>query len=189
MELDRNQPSGNGLREALAPWFDHSAAWLVLLCLALTVFAAVTRIATDGPTRLVASDRCRVARRHLARLARVGTAWHLATIGAAPGAGSRSRCSRSSSQRSRCRCCGRSTCLPCRRSPICSSSPSSPARRSRPPGFLLSTRGKAFGPQFWLEATLVALCVGTVLWLALPHDLRQRRAARRAAPGRSASTR
>ena len=33
---------------------------------------------------------------------------------------------------------------------------------------LLSTRDKALGPQFWLEATLVALCVGAVLWLALP---------------------
>ena len=38
MELDRNQPSGNGLREALAPWFDHSAARLVLLCIALALF-------------------------------------------------------------------------------------------------------------------------------------------------------
>jgi hypothetical protein len=38
-------------------------------------------------------------------------------------------------------------------------------------GLLRSTRGKSFGPQFWLEATLVALCVGTVLWLAMPHDL------------------
>jgi hypothetical protein len=35
MELDRNQPSGNGLREALAPWFDHSAARLVLVSIAL----------------------------------------------------------------------------------------------------------------------------------------------------------
>ena len=36
---------------------------------------------------------------------------------------------------------------------------------------LLTTRVRAFGPQFWLEATLVALCVGTVLWLAMPHPL------------------
>ena len=40
-------------------------------------------------------------------------------------------------------------------------------------GFLLSSRGRAFGAQFWLEATLVALCVGSVLWLALPHGLAQ----------------
>jgi diguanylate cyclase (GGDEF)-like protein/PAS domain S-box-containing protein len=38
-------------------------------------------------------------------------------------------------------------------------------------GFLIATRRQAFGPQFWLEATLVTLCVGVVLWLALPHDL------------------
>jgi diguanylate cyclase (GGDEF)-like protein/PAS domain S-box-containing protein len=38
-------------------------------------------------------------------------------------------------------------------------------------GFLLTSRGRAFGPQFWLEAVLVALCVGSVLWLALPHSL------------------
>ena len=42
MELDRNQPSGSGLREALAPWFDHSAAWLVLLCIGLTLFTTLT---------------------------------------------------------------------------------------------------------------------------------------------------
>ena len=48
MELDRNQPSGSGLREALAPWFDHSAAWLVLLCVVLTVFATITGIAVGG---------------------------------------------------------------------------------------------------------------------------------------------
>ncbi|MBM4219152.1 MAG: EAL domain-containing protein [Gammaproteobacteria bacterium] len=38
-------------------------------------------------------------------------------------------------------------------------------------GFLLTSRGRAFGPQFWLEAALVTLCVGSVLWLALPHGL------------------
>jgi diguanylate cyclase (GGDEF)-like protein/PAS domain S-box-containing protein len=35
---------------------------------------------------------------------------------------------------------------------------------------LLSTRGKSFGPQFWLESLLVALCVGAVLWLVMPHE-------------------
>ena len=42
MQLDPNQPAENGLRVALAPWFDHSAAWLVLLCIGLTIFAALT---------------------------------------------------------------------------------------------------------------------------------------------------
>ena len=37
MELDRNQPSVGGLRETLAPWYDHAAAWVVLLCVVLTV--------------------------------------------------------------------------------------------------------------------------------------------------------
>ena len=48
MVADRKQPSANGLREALAPWYDHSAAWLVLLCLVLTAFSAITSFATGG---------------------------------------------------------------------------------------------------------------------------------------------
>src|SRR5512134_2081964 len=41
MEPARNQPLGNGLREALAPWFDHAVAWLVLLCAGLAALATV----------------------------------------------------------------------------------------------------------------------------------------------------
>ena len=48
MELEPDQRSGNGLRDSLAPWFDQPAAWLVLLCLALTAFAAVSGIALGG---------------------------------------------------------------------------------------------------------------------------------------------
>ena len=48
MELESGQRSGNRLRESLAPWFDEPAAWLVLLCLALTAFAAVSGIALGG---------------------------------------------------------------------------------------------------------------------------------------------
>ncbi|HEU0225231.1 MAG TPA: EAL domain-containing protein [Steroidobacteraceae bacterium] len=36
---------------------------------------------------------------------------------------------------------------------------------------LLSTRHQPFGALFWLEALLVALCIGAVLWLALPRNL------------------
>ena len=41
MEPARNQPPGNGLREALAPWFDHAAAWAVLLCAGLAALATL----------------------------------------------------------------------------------------------------------------------------------------------------
>jgi hypothetical protein len=50
MELDRNQPPGNGLREALAPWFDHAAAWFVLLCAGFAVLATLAGYA-PGATR------------------------------------------------------------------------------------------------------------------------------------------
>jgi len=56
-EAGRNQPSGSGLREALAPWYDHSAAWLVLLCVALTVFSLITSFAAGGNNESLVARR------------------------------------------------------------------------------------------------------------------------------------
>ena len=177
MELDRNQPSGNGLREALAPWFDHSAAWLVLLCIGLTIFADGHRLspsAASNDNALVDAlhRHCRHARRHFRRLARirrcpscapsVAGAWRwLAFALVAQLVATLAVPVRAPFE----------AFLPCRRSPDLLQFAFFPCAALAATGLLRSTRGKAFGPQFWLEATLVALCVGTVLWLALPHDL------------------
>ena len=173
MELDRNQPSGNGLREALAPWFDHSAAWLVLLCIGLTVFSAITVSMAGQPgdvlvTRLVGAA---------ASLAAISVAWRASGL-------RELKAERRNAWRWLALALGT----------LLAATFAVPATRSfdipglhlaagllqfaffpcaamAAVGLLLSTRGKSFGPQFWLEATLVALCVGTVHWFALPHDL------------------
>ena len=164
MELDRNQPTGSGLRDALAPWFDHSAAWLVLLCVALTVFAAVTGITPMFTGAVVSLAAISLAwraselpglhhdRRSAWRWIAFALLAQLVTVFAVP------------------------VLRPFDQPAVQAISDLLqfayfPCAALAAAGFLLSTRGKAFGPQFWLEATLVALCVGTVLWLALPHAL------------------
>ena len=180
MELDHNQPAENGLREALAPWFDHSAAWLVLLCIGLTIFAALTGFTAGrmASARDAVHRRCRDARRDVRRLA------HRHAARAEIRASQRLALARGRARR----------CNSPRPSPFRRRAHSALTRRCQmaagllqfaffpfaamaATGLLFSTRGKSFGPQFWLEATLVALCVGTVLWLALPHDLADGRAA------------
>ncbi len=175
MEADRKQPSGSGLREALAPWYDHSAAWLVLLCVVLTVVSAITSIAEGGHSEILAARLIGVAaalsaisvilrdvelealkperRRAWAWLAWALTLQFIATL-----------------------------LVPVTRwieLPVVQAAMAVlefaffPCAAMAAVGFLLSSRGRAFGAQFWLEATLVALCVGSVLWLALPHGLAQ----------------
>ncbi len=140
MELDRNQPSVNRLRETLAPWFDNPAAWLVLLCIALSFFtaAAVSIAAIVLAWRAANLPGLRQQRRKAWRWLAFALLAQLAAAFAAPAISGLLRF-------------GFFACAALAAT-----------------GFLLSTRGKAFGPQFWLEATLVALCVGAVLWLALP---------------------
>ncbi|HWN07387.1 MAG TPA: EAL domain-containing protein [Steroidobacteraceae bacterium] len=173
MELDRNQPSPNRLRENLAPWFDHPAAWLVLLCFALTVFAAFTGLAPGGPNEELVVLLTAAA----VSLAAISLAWRASELPA---------------QKHERRSAWRWLAFALLAQLVAAfavrvlrpfESPAVqaiadllqfaffPCAALAATGLLLSTRGRAFGPQFWLEATLVALCVGTVLWLALPHDL------------------
>ncbi len=173
MELDRNQPSRNGLREALSPWFDHSAAWLVLLCLGLTVFAAITGYAAgEAGDELVALfvgiaatlaaisvvwrasglRELKTARRNAWRWLALALGAQLAAMLAVPA--TRSFDSPGLQIGSSLLQFAFFACIAMAATSL-----------------LLSTRGKSFGPQFWLEAMLVALCVGTVLWLAMPPDL------------------
>ncbi len=173
MELDRTQPSVDRLREALAPWFDHSAAWLVLLCIALAVFAAGSAIAFGGHDEELVLLFTVTA----VSLAAISLAWRASELPELRG-----------ERRSAWRWLAfallaqlvAAFAVPALR-PF-----DQPAMRTvsgllqfaffpcaalAAARLLVSTRRKPFGPQFWLEAALVALCVGTVLWLALPHGL------------------
>ena len=173
MQLEHNQPAENGLREALAPWFDHSAAWLVLLCIGLTIFGALTGYTAGQHGNALAT----LFTSMVATFAAMSVAW---------------RASRLRELRSERRRAWRWLAIAL--GAELAATLVVPATRAFgiPPlqlgagllqfaffpfaamaalGLLFSTRGRSFGPQFLLEATLVALCVGTVLWLALPHDL------------------
>ncbi len=173
MELDRSQPPGSGLRETLGPWFDHPAAWFVLLCVGLTVFSAIDVFVEGGPdgqlvsllTRIAATVSAMFAAWRVSNLAdlksRRGNAWRWLAFALAAQLAA-------------------TIAVPASRSfdyPAVQIAASLlqfaffPCIALAATGLLLSTRGKSFGPQFWLEATLVTLCVGTVLWLALPRDL------------------
>ncbi len=173
MELDRNQRPGNGLRETLAPWFDHSAAWLVLLCVGLTGLSALSGFTAGKPGDELVALFTGIA----ATLAAMSVAWRASSLRELK-----------SERRSAWRWLalalgaqlGAMLAVPATRSfdiPALQFASSLlqfaffPCAAMAAVGLLLSTRGKSFGPQFWLEATLVALCVGTVLWLAMPHDL------------------
>jgi diguanylate cyclase (GGDEF)-like protein/PAS domain S-box-containing protein len=173
MEAEGRQPSGSGVRKALAPWFDHSAAWLVLLCVGLTAFAAVSRFGGPGNSEALVAGLTGVAaalsaifvilravelealkperRRAWAWLAWALLLQFLATL-LVP--------------------VTRWIELPAVQAAMTVLELSFfPCVAMAAAGILVSTRGRAFGPQFWLEATLVALCVGSVLWLAMPHEL------------------
>ena len=173
MELESDQRSGNRLRESLAPWFDQPAAWLVLLCLALAAFAGVSGIVLGGHDETVV-------------VLFTGAAVSLAAIFLARRASELPQLR--SARRSAWRWLGfalvaqfvSALAVPALRpfsNPVVLALSGLlqfaffPCAGIATVQLLRSTRGKAFGPQFWLEAVLVSLCVGAVLWLALPHDL------------------
>jgi diguanylate cyclase (GGDEF)-like protein/PAS domain S-box-containing protein len=173
MELDRNQPSGHGLRAALAPWFDHSAAWLVLLCIGLTAVSAITVFMAGQPGGGSIAFLAGIA----ATLAAIAVVWRATGL-------RELKTERRSAWRWLAFALGAllaaTLAVPATRSfdvPAVHLAASLlqfaffPCAAMAAVGLLVSTRGRTFGPQFWLEATLVALCVGTVLWLAMPHDL------------------
>src|SRR5688572_16544607 len=173
MERDTNQPPASGLREALTPWFDHAAAWLVLFCVGLGAFTAIRAFAgagqEDGPVALLSIAA--------ATLASISVAW---------------RASRLRELDARRRSAWRwlaaallaqlvaMVVVPATRAQLLPVTHEIaallqfaffPCAAMAATELLLSTRRRSFGPTFWLEAALVALCVATVLWLALPRDL------------------
>jgi diguanylate cyclase (GGDEF)-like protein/PAS domain S-box-containing protein len=173
MELDRNPPARQRLRAALSPWYDHRAARLVLLCLALTLFAALTGYTAGRPGDELVALFTGIAAT-LAAMSVAWRAWGLRELAS----------ERRSAWRWLALALGvqlaATLAVPATRSvelpavQVVSSLLQFaffPCAAMAAIGFLLSTRGKPFGATFWLEAVLVALCVGTVLWLAMPHDL------------------
>jgi diguanylate cyclase (GGDEF)-like protein/PAS domain S-box-containing protein len=173
MQLERNQPAENELREALAPWFDHSAAWLVLLCIGLAIFAALTGYTAGQYGNTLATLFTAI----VATLAAMSVVWRASKL-------RELRSERRRAWRWLAIALGAELAatlvVPATRAfdtPALQTAAGLlqfaffPFAAMAAMGLLFSTRGKSFGPQFWLEATLVALCVGTVLWLALPHDL------------------
>ncbi|HXV41388.1 MAG TPA: hypothetical protein VD701_10530, partial [Steroidobacteraceae bacterium] len=172
MEPARNQPLGSGLREALAPWFDHAAAWLVLLCAGLAVLATVAGYAPgasrDGLITVLATAAATAAAIAVVwragRLADLETvrrdAWHWLTYALVVQLAAMLAF----------------TAAHYLELPVLQAGASVmkfayfPCAAIAAVAMLLSTRGKSFGPQFWLESLLVALCVGAVLWLVMPHE-------------------
>ncbi len=173
MELDRNQPSVSGLRETLAPWYDHAAAWVVLLCVVLTAFSAISSYVVAGSYEQLVSLLTRIA----VTVAAMFAAWRASSL-------PEIKPERSNAWRwlafALAIQLAATLAVPATRSfdyPALQAASSLlqfaffPCIALAATGLLLSTRARTYGPQFWLEATLVTLCVGTVLWLALPHDL------------------
>jgi diguanylate cyclase (GGDEF)-like protein/PAS domain S-box-containing protein len=173
MELERNQPSTSGLREALSPWLDHGAAWLVLLCIALALGAtlsaglgvsnasrlpglfaifAATLAAMAVATRASTLPDLGKARRHAWRWLALALGLEIVAMLVVPATRT-------------------FQLAPLQAAVNVLQFAFFPCIAMAAADFLLSTRRKTFGPQFWLESFLVALCVGAVLWLALPHDL------------------
>jgi diguanylate cyclase (GGDEF)-like protein/PAS domain S-box-containing protein len=173
MELEPGQRSGKRLRDSLAPWFDQPAAWLVLLCLALAAFAFVSSLAFAGhdDALLVLFTGAAVSLAAIALARRAAnlpelrperrSAWRWLSIALLaqlvalfavpvlrPGGHPAGQAISGLLQFAFFPCAALATVE-----------------------FLRSTRGGAFGPQFWLDAALVSLCVGAVLWLSLPQDL------------------
>ena len=172
MEPAPNQPSGNGLRAALAPWFDQAAAWLVLLCIGFAAFATVAGYA-PGASRNGLVTVLATAAATLAAIIVVGRAAGLQGL--------------ETTRRDGWRWLGYALAVQLAAMlaftaahyldlPALQTAADLlnlaffPCAAMAATAMLLSTRGKSFGPQFWLEFLLVALCVGAFLWLAMPHE-------------------
>jgi diguanylate cyclase (GGDEF)-like protein/PAS domain S-box-containing protein len=172
MEQERSPPPDRPYK-SLSPWWDHRAAWLVWLCLGLTVFAAIMGY-TAGESR---NELAVLFTGIAATLAAMSVAWRASSLEPLG-------LERRNAWRWLALALGvqlaATLAVPATRTldnawlqTLASFLQFAffPCTAMAAIGLLRSTRGRSFGPQFWLEAVLVALCVGTVLWLALPHDL------------------
>jgi diguanylate cyclase (GGDEF)-like protein/PAS domain S-box-containing protein len=173
MALDQDQLPGSPLRAALATWFDRASGWLVLACTAVAGFAAFPvfgPLAASGTTlSLVLIAVASVAaiavvwqasllhdlspwRRAAWRWIGLAIAFELAGLLAGNVAAANALPALSA-------CAGwlHIAFFPC--AAIAGAA------------LLWSSRGTAFGLQFWLETPIVVLCIGALLWLVVPHTV------------------
>ncbi len=172
MELDPNQPPGNRLRAALAPWFDHATARLVLLCIGFAAIASLAGFA-PGASR---SGLVTVLATAAAMIAAIAVVWRTSRLNDL--ASTRRRAWRWLALALAVQVTATLAFTAAHYLEIPALRASAgvlkivffPCAVIAAIAMLLSTRGKSFGPQFWLESLLVALCIGAVLWLAMPRE-------------------
>jgi PAS domain S-box-containing protein len=172
MALDRNQLPESPLRVALASWFDRASGWLVLVCIAIAGFAAHQEsraLAASGMTvPLVLIAAASVAAMavvwpasllvDLSPWRRAAWRWIAVAVGlelAGLLAGNLAS-AYALPVLSACADWCHIAFFPCAAFSAAT--------------LLWSTRGTAFGLQFWLETLIVVLCVGALLWRVVPHE-------------------
>ncbi len=173
MELEPDQPPGSGLRDALAAQHGHAAAWRVLACAGLAVLAMLAGLAPGasryGPFTVLITTAATVAAiaviwrttrlRDLVQPRRRAWRWLAFALGVQASATLAHAAALAFELPALESAAGllKLAFIPC--------------AATAAVAMLLSTRGKSFGAQFWLEALLVALCLGAGLWLAIPRGL------------------
>ncbi|MBX3702427.1 MAG: EAL domain-containing protein [Steroidobacteraceae bacterium] len=171
--MNGTQPPAARLRAAVAQWFDQPSGWYVLLAAGLAA-AAMLAGQVPGATRYGFSPVLATASTTLAAIAAAWWAGRLEGV--------------SAPRRLAWRWLGvallvqivGTLAIATLESPGAwplhswAAAPKFlffPCAAAAATAMLLSTRRQPFGAPFWLEALLVALCIGAVLWLALPRDL------------------
>jgi diguanylate cyclase (GGDEF)-like protein/PAS domain S-box-containing protein len=172
MALDQNQLPASPLREALASWFDHASGWLVLASIAIAGFAAhqgSVPLAASGmtlPLVLIAA----------ASVAAIAVVWQASRLhGLSP---SRRAAWRWIAFAAGLELAGLLAGNVAEAYGLPAQSAVAgwlhvaffPCAAISGAALLWSTRGPAFGLQFWLETLIVVLCIGALLWLVVPHD-------------------
>jgi len=167
MALEPNQPSPRGLRAALAPWLDRASGLLVLACFGIAVFGALRGDEALVGTGAVLSFTL-IA---VATLAATFTVWRVSTLK-----------DLSPARRQAWRWLAFAIGLEFAGLLAAFAFPAQtaaadwlqvaffPCAAVAAAALLWSTRGHAFGAQFWIETLVVVLCIGALLWLVVPHD-------------------
>jgi diguanylate cyclase (GGDEF)-like protein/PAS domain S-box-containing protein len=173
MQPNASQPRASGRREALRAWYDRPSAWLLMLCAGFA--AAATFLGyTPGATRYGPATVLATAVATLAACAAVWRASGLENSGAARPHAWRWLAVALAIQLAAALVHAAALSLDwpaLRADAAVLKFAFFPCAAVAAGAMLFSTRREPFGTPFWLEALLVALCIGAVLWLALPRDL------------------
>ncbi len=166
MALDPDQPTASGLGAVLTPWFDRASGWFVLVCVALAGYAAITGVASLPVIALATAASGVVVWRgstlhDLLPSRRLAWRWMAIALAVLLLA-------------ALVRAAASALDLPALSASIeWLDVAFFPCAGISALALLWSTRGRAFGAQFWLESLVVGLCVGALLWLFVPHDFVQ----------------